>query len=215
MTSTVERAPREPAPAAAATMTGRVSSEDRVPGTLRKPVHLDRGSMLRIVDGQGTQLVPASGVIWITEEQSANDTVLLSGETHRLEKKGLTLVLAHRAARLLLKVPAGTLPPRRVDLVQVEGEPGRRIPFGMSRRFSLRALMTRIRVVIRRTAAAGRKLWTQREALLPAGGWLEHDTVYSSWRVSHARGGRGMRATGDPLWSARDAISRDYPIHYY
>ena len=211
MSSTVERVPREPASGAAVAMNGRVPPE---PGTLRKPVHLERGNLLRIVDGQGTQLIPASGVVWITEEQSANDTVLLPGETHRLEKKGLALVLAHRATRLLLKVPASTLPPRRVDLMQVEGESGR-IPFGLSRRFSFRALMTRVRVVLRKTAAAGRKFWTLREPLLPIGGWREHDTVYSSWRVRHTRNARAMRGASNPVWTARDAMSRDYPIPYY
>jgi hypothetical protein len=211
MTPTVTRV-REPTPVAAVMMNGPASPE---PGTLRKPVQLDRGNVLRIVDGQGTQLIPASGVLWITEEESANDTVLLPGESHRLEKKGIALVLAHRAARVLLRVPAGTLPPRRVDVMQVEGEPGRRIPFGMSRRFSLRALMTRIRVVIRKTAAAGRKFWTWREPLAPAGGWLEHDTVYSSWRVGRARDSRGWQALSDQAWSANDAMSRDYPFPYY
>ena len=210
MTPNVTRV-REPMPAAAVMMNGPASPE---PGTLRKPVQLDRGSLLRIVDGQGTQLIPASGVLWITEEESANDTVLLPGESHRLEKKGIALVLAHRAARVLLRVPAGTLPPRRVDVMQVEGEPGRRIPFGMSRRFSLRALMTRVRVVIRKTAAAGRKLCTWREPLASAG-WLEHNTVYSSWRVGRSHDSRGWQALSDQAWSANDAMSRDYPFPYY
>ena len=42
-------------------------------------VRLDADMVLRIRDGRGTRLRAAAGVIWVTQEGSANDTVLDAG----------------------------------------------------------------------------------------------------------------------------------------
>jgi hypothetical protein len=97
--------------------------------SVRKPIALDRDNLLRIYDGAGLRLTPASGVLWITEEQSANDTVLLPGDTHRLDRPGLAVVQAHRPARVLIELPAGAAAPRRVDFALALGGPGRRVAF--------------------------------------------------------------------------------------
>ena len=104
-----------------------------------KPIHLDQGDWLRIRDGRGTRLTPASGVLWITAAGSAVDTVLLPGEAHRLENPGIALVLAHRPARVVLEVPPRESPPRLVDLVFHDGTTRRRIVFGPRRDRSFRA----------------------------------------------------------------------------
>jgi hypothetical protein len=104
-----------------------------------KPIHLERGDWLRIHDGRGTRLTPASGVLWITEEGSAVDAVLLPGEAHRLENPGIALVLAHRPARVVLEVPSGESPPRLVDHVFPDGTSRRRIAFGHRTALSLGA----------------------------------------------------------------------------
>jgi len=97
--------------------------------SLRKTLALDRHKLLRIYDGEGMRLTPASGVVWITEEESANDTILLPGDSYQLEKPGLALVHAHRAARVMMEVPAGTAAPRRVDFALMTGVRGRRVAF--------------------------------------------------------------------------------------
>ncbi|HEX6138724.1 MAG TPA: DUF2917 domain-containing protein [Casimicrobiaceae bacterium] len=160
-----------------------------VPGALVKPVTLERGNVLRILDGRGTQLTPASGVLWITEERSANDTVLLPGDTHRLGNPGTTVVLAYRPGRIVLEVPAGTQVPRRVDIACAEGEPGYAIAFDARAR---RRMFSTIAAAWRDALAAVRRFWHRGGPPVPTGGWLEHDTVLST-RYRHG-GSRGSRA---------------------
>jgi DUF2917 family protein len=97
--------------------------------SVQRTVALDRGNLLRIYDGEGMRLTPASGVLWITEEQSANDTVLLPGDTHQLEMPGLALVHAHRAARVVMELPIGRAAPYRVDLALASGARGNLFAF--------------------------------------------------------------------------------------
>jgi hypothetical protein len=137
--------------------------------SVRKPIALDRDNLLRIYDGEGLRLTPASGVLWITEEQSANDTVLLPGETHRLEKPGLAVVQAHRAARILMELPAGAAAPRRVDFALALGGPGRRVEFPTRGRARIARLARAIAIAMRAGVAAltygkARTLDTRNEA---------------------------------------------------
>ena len=116
--------------------------------SVQRTVGLDGGNLLRIYDGEGMRLTPASGVLWITEEESANDTVLLPGDTHQLEKPGLALVHAHHGARVVMELPAGTAAPRRVDLALASGARGRRVAFPMRGRVFLERWSRRIAVAI-------------------------------------------------------------------
>ena len=122
--------------------------------SVKKPIALDRDNLLRIYDGAGLRLTPASGVLWITEEQSANDTVLLPGDTHRLENPGLAVVQAHRAARVLIELPAGAVAPRRVDFALALGGPGRRIAFPTRGRAWVERWARTIALATRRSLAA-------------------------------------------------------------
>ena len=121
--------------------------------SVRKTIAIDQQSVLRIYDGEGMRLTPASGVLWITEERSANDTVLLPGDTHRLEKPGLTLVCAHGAARVVMELPAGTAAPRRVDFASAMGAIGRRVPFPTRGWASLSRWVRAVGITIRRAVA--------------------------------------------------------------
>jgi len=87
---------------------------------------LHRGELLCIYDGEGMRLTPVCGVLWITEQDGANDTVLLPGETYQIQKPGLALVQAHRSAQVVMEVPVGTPAPGRVDLVSCS-EPATRL----------------------------------------------------------------------------------------
>ena len=70
-------------------------------------VALDRGNLLRIKNGRGTRIRVASGVLWITEENSPEDHVLRPGDAIDLTRTGLAIVLAHRVARVVVEVPRG------------------------------------------------------------------------------------------------------------
>ena len=181
----------------------------------RAPIALDRGNVLRILDGRGTELTPASGVLWITEEGCANDTVLLPGDTHRIARTGLALALAHRPARVVLDVPPGASSPRCVELALADGGPGRRIALDNGRPSTLRALTTTIGSAMRKAVAAVRSVVKSHEPRPPTGGCFEHDSVYSSRRIRHTRHRHDARPWDDPGWSARDAASRHYPFPYY
>ena len=125
------------APASSATRTTRRPSGER-----RKTLRLDTGSVLRIVDGRGLRVKVTSGIAWITEEGNLDDFVLLPGDSHRIANAGLTLVLAHRAARVTMAVPAGIFLPRRMDIARADGQPGRRIAFGGGVALRLRATVS-------------------------------------------------------------------------
>jgi hypothetical protein len=92
-----------------------------------RPVALDRGNALRIRNGRGTRVRVTSGVLWITEENSLEDRVLLPGDTIDLAKSGMAIVFAHRSARVVVEVPAGVTPPHTLELELADGEPGKRI----------------------------------------------------------------------------------------
>ena len=124
-----------------------------VPGALLKRIDLDRGNVLRIRDGRGLQLTAASGVLWIAEERSVNDTVLQPGDTHRIGNGGVAMVLAHRGARVVMEVPAGTPLPRRVELAPTEGSPGRVVARGGRAQPARRPLAT-IAAALRKAFAA-------------------------------------------------------------
>jgi len=136
--------------------------------SLQKTLALDRHNLLRICDGEGMRLSPASGVVWITEEESANDTVLLPGDTYQLEKPGLALVHAHRAARVMMELPAGTDAPRRVDFALTTGARGRRVAFPTRGRDFLGRWGRTVVVAVRHALAgaiAGRsfRMWHARD----------------------------------------------------
>ena len=100
-----------PAPTVRSRVTGAVGTRP----SIVKPIALDRDNLLRILNGRGTRIHVASGVLWVTEENNPDDHVLLPGDTIDLTKKGTAIVLAHRPARVVIEVPyrRGTPAPGR------------------------------------------------------------------------------------------------------
>ena len=105
----------------------RVTGATKEAPTIARLVALDRGDVLRIKNGRGTRVRATDGVLWITEENSPDDHVLLPGGSLELAQTGLAIVLAHRAARVVVEVPAGVTPPRSVELTLGRGQRGMRI----------------------------------------------------------------------------------------
>jgi hypothetical protein len=93
-------------------------------------VRLDADMVLRIRDGRGTRLRAAAGVIWVTQEGSANDTVLDAGSGMTVEFDGTTLAGAHSGAPVVVEVHAGTIPPGLVETADVAGRQRRLFPRG-------------------------------------------------------------------------------------
>jgi ferric-dicitrate binding protein FerR (iron transport regulator) len=68
-------------------------------------IRLAHGSLHRIVDGQGTRVACLADSVWITQEGDRRDIVLTAGESFRIERSGLTLVMALGDAAIALLPP--------------------------------------------------------------------------------------------------------------
>lgn len=112
------------------------------------PVALDRGDLLRVRNGGGARVRATDGVLWITEEGSADDHVLLPGDFLDLAPTATATVLAHRPARVVVEVPAGVTPPRAVDLTLGRGKRAMRIMLPNPAPISLSMIATGIAAVI-------------------------------------------------------------------
>lgn len=93
-------------------------------------VRLDGDAVLRIRDGRGTRLRSAGGVVWVTQEGSANDTVLDMGNGMTVEFDGTTLAGAHRGAPVVVEVHTGAIPPGLVEMTDRAGRQRRLFPRG-------------------------------------------------------------------------------------
>jgi hypothetical protein len=63
---------------------------------------LPKGKMLRIADGGGALLQVWEGEVWLTQEGSTKDHVLIAGQSFRLDRAGLALVYPFRRSVLSL-----------------------------------------------------------------------------------------------------------------
>lgn len=57
-------------------------------------VRLREGTVLRVLNGAGTEICAHAGSVWITEENVADDVVLEPGACYRLRRSGLAIVNA-------------------------------------------------------------------------------------------------------------------------
>ena len=121
-------------------------------------VRLDCGNVLRVRDGHATMVRALSGVLWITEERSTEDIVLLRGDVHRIENQGMTLVLAHRASRVVLEVAEGDGAPRMLEVAMRDGDAplGRQVPLARLSQWS--PIAAAIAIVRRMPSSALRAL---------------------------------------------------------
>lgn len=72
---------------------------------IRYAVALDRGSLLRVIDGTGLLVHATAGMLWITEEGNRHDILVEAGESFRLERDGLTLVHALEPSGVVMSAP--------------------------------------------------------------------------------------------------------------
>jgi hypothetical protein len=64
---------------------------------------LETGQVLSLDDAAGTRILTRSGVVWVTCEGSAADTILGPGEAHRIGRGGRTVVQALEPAWVALQ----------------------------------------------------------------------------------------------------------------
>lgn len=83
---------------------------------LEEPVKVRRGGVLRIDDGAGLLVCVWTGEVWVTEQDSAEDHVLVAGQSLRLSRGGTALVHAFRCARLSLSSAGEALSASRITL---------------------------------------------------------------------------------------------------
>jgi hypothetical protein len=173
--------------------------------SITKGVRLERNQVLRIRDGRGARIRAASGTLWITEESSAADIILLPGDAHRIANEGTAIVLAHRAARLVLVVPPGIRAPGHVDVVRADSEPGDELSLDS------RARVSPLAIVIAGARAMRSVIDGMRLAATPDAGMLR--TRASIDRdLRHARERSVAQAIDTPVASA---LERRHPWPYY
>ena len=77
---------------------------------LQDPIAMPRGSSLRIEGGAGVLVHVREGEIWLTQEGSAEDHVLGTGQSFRVDRDGATLAQAFRRSVVSLTPPAPRIP---------------------------------------------------------------------------------------------------------
>ena len=98
--------------------------------TAHATVRLNGDMVLRIRDGRGTRLRCAGGTVWVTQEGSANDTVLDMGTGMVVEFDGTTLAGAHRDTPVVVVVSTGAIPPSLIETADAAGRQRRLLPHG-------------------------------------------------------------------------------------
>jgi hypothetical protein len=74
------------------------------------------GESLVVIDGEATTMRIDRGCIWITEEKSFIDHVLVAGQRYTFDRPGVAIVTAHEDARDTLVAPRIGARPARVAL---------------------------------------------------------------------------------------------------
>lgn len=90
---------------------------------LDEPVSMPRGAVLRIEGGAGVLVCVWSGEVWLTEQDSASDHVLVAGQSVRLHCAGTALAHAFRRAQIGLSSGGESLAASRITLIPPGGRP--------------------------------------------------------------------------------------------
>jgi hypothetical protein len=84
---------------------------------------LPRGAWLALEDGVATVIQVKQGEVWISEEGSFIDHILVAGQHYAIDRPGVAIVSMQSEADIAMHLPTGGMPPRRIDLhVAGDGE---------------------------------------------------------------------------------------------
>jgi hypothetical protein len=75
---------------------------------------LARGASLSVTDGEGVTIRIHRGCVWVTEEESFIDHVLVGGQRYTFDRPGVAIVTAHEDACMTLSAPRFGAAPARV-----------------------------------------------------------------------------------------------------
>ena len=79
-------------------------------------VEIPEGDSLVVTDGKATSIHIDFGCVWITEEKSFIDHVLVAGQRYTFDRPGVAIATAHEDARVTLVAPRLGAWPARVAL---------------------------------------------------------------------------------------------------
>jgi hypothetical protein len=74
--------------------------------TLAEDIALSRKDLIGIRNGRGALVFVESGSVWVTQERDVRDVIVAAGEWFRLDRDGVALIQAHRAATITITAPA-------------------------------------------------------------------------------------------------------------
>ena len=88
---------------------------------------LPRGAWLALEDAVETVIQIEQGEVWITEEGSFIDHILVGGQHYAIDRPGVAIVSVESEADLTMHLPAAGMPPRAIDLHGHGGGKGQRL----------------------------------------------------------------------------------------
>lgn len=86
---------------------------------LQDPIGIPRGGLLRIDGGAGVLVHVWEGEIWLTQEGSTKDHVLVAGQSFRVDRDGATLAHAFQRSLVTLSPPAPRISALRTWLARL------------------------------------------------------------------------------------------------
>jgi Protein of unknown function (DUF2917) len=75
-----------------------------------------RDAWLAIEDGIETVIQIEHGEVWITEEGSFIDHILVTGQHYAIDRPGVTIISMQCESHVVMHLPAGSMPPRAINL---------------------------------------------------------------------------------------------------
>jgi hypothetical protein len=82
-----------------------------------EPIALQARAVHRVDNGRGLQVTCVKGVVWVTQERDSRDIVLSAGQSAILDRSGLAVVYAFKAALITVgaavQLPAPSRPAAR------------------------------------------------------------------------------------------------------
>jgi hypothetical protein len=88
---------------------------------------LPRGAWLALEDGVATVIQVKQGEVWISEEGSFIDHILVAGQHYAIDRPGVAIVSMQSEADVAMHFPSGGIAPRRIDLHATGDGKGQRL----------------------------------------------------------------------------------------
>jgi len=94
----------------------------------RRTAHsLPRGAWLALEDGVATVIQVKQGEVWMSEEGSFIDHILVAGQHYAVDRPGVAIVSMQSEVDVAMHLPSGGIPPRRIDLHATGDGKGQRL----------------------------------------------------------------------------------------